>query len=336
MNARILIAATAATTALSTAHANPPITAPSLLPESLEAYRDARQDGGPGKDGIPSIDEPDFIGADEVDLDPGDRVIGVYHKGEARAYPQAILVWHEIVNDTIAGDDLAVTYCPLTGTALGFKRGDTELGVSGKLVNSNLVMYDRETDTEYPQILGAGIDGPLAGDGLEEVRVIWTQWGQWQERHPDTQVLSRDTGYLRNYDSDPYGSYNPASGYYAPKSSTIFPTLHQDDRYPNKAEILGFRDSDHAVAIDPDHLAEAGVVHDEVDGTEYLVIHDAGLGTGYVFTGEDIAVPAPEAIDFGPEGPAFAGDDALTEINAFEAMWFAWYAFYPDTAVIDG
>ena len=336
MSTRTILTLAATTAALSTAHANPPSTTPQLLPESLETYRDARQDGGPGPDGIPSIDEPEFIAAGAADLALGDRVIGLYHEGEARAYPQNILVWHEIVNDTIAGDNLAITYCPLTGTALGFDRGGAELGVSGKLLNSNLVMYDRETDSEYPQILGAGIDGPLAGEGLEEVRVFWTTWGKWQERHPDTEALSTDTGYMRNYTSDPYGDYNPVSGYYVPDSSPIFPVLHEDERYPDKYEVLGFRSGDAAVAVDPEHLAEAEVIHYDGGDAEYLVIHDAELGTGWVYTGSDIDVPAPEDIDFGPEGPSFPGADGLAEVNAFEAMWFSWYAFYPDTEVIGG
>ena len=136
-----------------------------LLPERLADYRRARQDGGPGKDGIPSIDQPRFGRPEAADgfLDDDDRVVGLYLDGQARAYPQRILVWQEIVNDSIGDHRVAVTYCPLTGAAIGFDRGETEFGVSGKLVNSNLIMYDRATDTEYPQILAAGIDGELAG-----------------------------------------------------------------------------------------------------------------------------------------------------------------------------
>ena len=339
MPARLLAALTLALGGtMTTAHANPPSTSPNLLSESLSEYRDARQAGGPGKDGIPSIDEPRFWSADEAGdyLDDGDLVVGFYRDGEARAYPQRILVWHEIVNDTVGGEKLALTYCPLTGTALGFKRGDTELGVSGKLVNSNLVMYDRATDTEYPQILGAGIDGPLAGEGLEEVRVFWTEWGNWRERHPDSEVLTTETGYMRNYDVDPYGAYNPVSGYYAEDSSTIFPVHHRDDRYPNKYEVLGFRDRDQAVAVDPEHLRAAGVVHHRGESREFLVIHDPVLDTGWVYAGEDIAVPARDEVTFTAEGAQFPGRAELSEVNAFEAMWFAWYAFYPQTEVIDG
>lgn len=240
MNRRSFLGGLALFAGLPRAWAQPPYDRPLLLPHSLANYRQARRHGGPGKDGIPSIDEPQFWSADDADafLDGGDVVIGLYRDGVARAYPQRILVWHEIVNDRMAGKPVSVTYCPLTGTALGFERGDTELGVSGKLVNSNLVMYDRATGSEYPQILAAGIAGPAAGRGLDELRVIWTTWDRWRSRHPETEVLSTDTGHIRNYRRDPYGRYNPPGGYYAPDSSRLFPVLNEDD--PLSAEARDF------------------------------------------------------------------------------------------------
>lgn len=326
------------TAALAAAEAAPPTSETSVLSDPLATYRDARQSGGPGKDGIPSIDEPSFQSAAAAGqtLDDGDLVIGVYRNGEARAYPQHILVWHEIVNDEIGGDSLAITYCPLTGTALGFERGDTELGVSGKLLNSNLVMYDRATDTEYPQILGAGIEGPLAGKGLVETRIFWTTWGNWRKRHPDTRVLTTDTGYMRDYQRDPYGHYNPTGGYYSEDARPIFPTLHDNGRYPPKRVVLGFRDRDTAVAVDKDTLREAGVLRHSSPAGEYLIVHDPGLDTGWVFRGAGEIEVAPEDIEFTAEGPGFDGSETLTRVNAFEAMWFSWAGFYPQTVVIDG
>ncbi|UEX77794.1 DUF3179 domain-containing protein [Sediminicurvatus halobius] len=316
--------------------AGPPLAEPPFLPQAPAEYREARLSGGPPKDGIPSIDEPRFESAAAAGdrLADGDRIIGIHIDGEARAYPQAILVWHEIVNDTVGDTPVSVTYCPLTGTALGFRRGETTFGVSGRLVNSNLVMYDRASDTQWPQMLAAGIDGPHAGDGLQELRVVWTTWARWRERYPHTRVLTEDTGSLRRYGSDPYGQYNPRGGYYAEDAPPVFPVMHESDRYPPKHEVLGFRDADHAYAVDRAALRETGVLRHEANGRHYLIVHDPGLDTGWVFRGE--APVAPGDIEFGPDGPRIPGRDSLTAVNAFEAMWFAWAGFYPETAVIGG
>jgi hypothetical protein len=123
-----------------------------VLGDDIDAYVRFMMSGGPPPDGIPSIDRPVFISAAEARLGPGDPVIGLSLDGEARAYPQRIMVHHEIVNDRVGGLDVAVTYCPLTATAQGFKRGGTTLGVSGQLLNSNLVMFDRATRSYFSQI----------------------------------------------------------------------------------------------------------------------------------------------------------------------------------------
>jgi len=321
--------------AVAPAAAQPPVTEPNVMAARLSAYRAAVLPGGPGKDGIPSIDRPKFWSAEQAQafLRPDDRVIGLYRAGVARAYPQRILAWHEIVNDVISDQPVSITYCPLTGTALGFRRGDTEFGVSGRLLNSNLVMYDRATDSEYSQVLGAGISGPMAGQGLDELRVVFTDWAGWHARHPGTQVLSTDTGRLRNYQRDPYGSYNPRGGYYASGSGRMFPVLHESDRYPDKREILGFRDRHGAVAVDLDTLRDHRVIERELNGESYVIIHDPVLDTGWVYRGD--AEIDPAAVTLGPGGPEFPGRERLRPVNAFRAMWFAWAAFYPDTQVID-
>jgi len=321
-------------TGTSEALAQPPAVQSRLMDAALEDYRDNIRTGA-AKDGIPSIDDPVFMDVEAADafLADNDRVIGIYMNGEARAYPQRILVWHEIVNDTVDGEPVSITYCPLTGTGLGFHRNGTEFGVSGKLLNSNLVMYDRATESRYPQILATGISGPMAGKGLEEFRTVFTEWGRWKERHPDTRVLSTDTGIMRNYQQDPYGDYNPISGYYEPESRRMFPVMNEDDRYPVKHEILGFRTGNHAVAVDLDTLRAAGVIERRIEGERYVVIHDPVLDTGWVYRG-DAEIDTGE-IDFGAEGPRFDGRDGLEPVNAFRAMWFAWSAFYPNTTVID-
>ncbi|CAM3438460.1 DUF3179 domain-containing protein [Halomonas lysinitropha] len=337
---RILVALATLLLASPRVGAGLPTADPPEMPvaHSLAAFRQALQSGGPGKDGIPSIDSPRFqsaVAAEDV-LEDNDKVIGLYADGEARAYPQRILVWHEIVNDEVGGKAISVTYCPLTGTALGFERGDTQLGVSGKLVNSNLVMYDHATDSEWPQILGVAIDGPLAGHGLEEFRVFWTTWGAWKARHPDTRVLTEQTGYVRNYQRDPYGSYNPRGGYYLPQSSRLFPVMAGSDRFPPKTEIFGFRTEEGAAAITRDALREETVVEMPLGDSHYTVVHDAGLDTGWVFHNPRRAEVSIDGLRFGPEGVTGAGLEEFERVNAFEAMWFAWTAFYPDTRVYTG
>jgi hypothetical protein len=316
----------------------PPLLDAPLLPHAPSLYWEESLSGGPPKDGIPSIDDPDWWTAHEANgfLRPDDRVVGVFLNGEARAYPQRILVWHEIVNDTIGENAVSITYCPLTGTALGFHRGDNAFGVSGRLVNSNLIMYDRATDTYWPQILAAGIRGPHAGAGLHQLRVIWTTWERWQARHADTRVLSDNTGYIRNYRRDPYGSYTPLSGYYVPDSFPIFPVMHRDERYPAKQELFGFRTADGAVAVELAHLRENRVLVHKGDRERFLLIHDPGLETAWVYRGEPENIPDPDAIRFGPKGPEHPVLTGLQPVHGFEAMWFAWSAFYPDTVVLDG
>ncbi|UYG06927.1 DUF3179 domain-containing protein [Halomonas sp. M4R1S46] len=306
------------------------------LAHSLAAYRQAVRPGGPGKDGIPAIDRPRFESASEADawLAPGDRVIGLQRDGEARAYPQRILVWHEIVNDVVAGESLAITYCPLTGSALGFRRGDSTFGVSGRLLNSNLVMYDRATDSEWPQLLGLAIDGPLAGQGLVPERLVWTTWEAWRARHPGTRVLSRDTGYVRNYRRDPYGGYNPLAGYYRPESRRLFPVMAEDTRLPPKAMVLAFREAEGAAAVSLPALREAGMVRLTLGERAYVVIHDPGLATGWVFRTSAGQAIDPASLRFGPGGVSGPEVEALEPVNAFQVMWFAWAGFHPDSVLI--
>ena len=166
-------------------------------------------------------------------------MFGLEYRGVIKAYPQKILVWHEIVNEEIGGEELSITYCPLTGSAVGF-RGRSRLdgaaltfGTTGKLVNSNLLMYDRQTDSQWPQILGVAIAGPNKGVVLDEIPLVWTTWGQWRAKYPQTLVLSTETGFFRAYGSDPYGSYD-RSGTYYDSGPPFFPVMAADPRFPDK------------------------------------------------------------------------------------------------------
>ena len=170
---------------------------------------------------------PQFLPAAQARfLADEDVVFGLVWAGQVRAYPQLVLVWHEIVNDRLPDGPLSVTYCPLTGSVLGFRgvapngRPYT-FGTSGDLVDSNLLLYDRQIGSRWPQLLGQAILGPNRGRVPEQGPLECTRWGRWRVAHPGTRVLSTRTGFLRPYGRDPYGSsdYGPAHdlfGYYRP------------------------------------------------------------------------------------------------------------------------
>ncbi|MFB6281806.1 MAG: DUF3179 domain-containing protein [Haloferacaceae archaeon] len=312
----------------------PPLSREALpIPGSAESLRAAVEDVV-GKDRIPAIDDPSVVAAPDADfLADGDPVFGLVVNGVPRAYPQKVLVWHEIANDTVGGVPVSVTYCPLTGTAMGFYRGDTTFGVSGDLLNSNLVMYDRATDSRWPQVLGRAIAGDRRGRSLREFRVVWTTFGRWRAAHPRSGILSTDTGYVRDYDRDPYGQYNPKNGYYANRK-VLYPRLHDDGRRHPKDVVVGARTADGAAAWGKDRLREAGVVAGDLGGAPHVAVHDPALDAGYVYANPD-GRPV-EATDGGVrvDGESHPPEALpLDRVLATDAMWFAWAGFYPGTAI---
>jgi hypothetical protein len=194
---------------------------------------DQLKNGGPPKDGIPSVDNPKFDTAETTPFDKEEKVIGVVVNGEAKAYPYGILNWHEIVNDSIGGTNVSVTYCPLCDTAVVVERGDTTFGVSGKLYQSCLVMYDRSDDSLFAQPWALGVVGPQVNETLPRVPAVKTTLGAWLEKHPDSKILSTDTGYQRAYQEYPYGSYYT-------DSRLIFPVRNQDQRDQHPKELISY------------------------------------------------------------------------------------------------
>jgi hypothetical protein len=305
---------------------------------SLEEYAQNAVSGGPGKDGIPAIDEPRLVSAPEADrfLKADDVVFGVVLAGEVKAYPQKILVWHEIVNDRMGNENVSVTYCPLTGTAIGFLRGETSFGVSGSLVNNNLIMYDRTTDSRWPQILGTAMSGSLKGTSLEEFRVIWTTWKRWRERYPATVVLSKDTGYARNYHRDPYGSYTPIRGYYAKGHPPLFPLMHQDKRLDPKEVIIGARTENGTIVFKKGALREQKVMNGELGRTVYTAFYDPSLDTAYIYKNTERKRFTYRNGRFTDGQAQWTADTMpLMPVNTLDAMWFAWAAFYPKARLYD-
>ena len=315
------------------------------LARPLSEYADAAADSTASTDSIPAIDDPTIIeaGAEASLLDEESVVFGVEIDGVARAYPHLVLVHHEIINDTLGGTPLALTYCPLTGTAIAFERGDTVFGVEGWLINSNLILFDRNTDSWWPQILGTAVDGALEGYSLPEVRVVWTTWGRWRETYPETTVVTDETDYIRSYGDDPYGLYNPepVGGYYV-SSDLLYPVLSEDDRLHPKEIVMGSRTRDGAVAFRKDTLRETELLTAELtgstsaDGVPYLAVYHSQLDTGFVYRNpeEESYVRRSDGYE-GPDGTVHAADALpLESVNTFDAMWFAWYAFYPETALV--
>ncbi|MGH9138115.1 MAG: DUF3179 domain-containing protein [Acidimicrobiales bacterium] len=331
----------------------PPTTEPADL---LDRLADNVVSGGPPKDGIPAVDEPQFVGAaDAVFVSDDDVVFGLVLAGEAHAYPQLVLVWHEIVNDRFPDGPISVTYCPLTGSAVGFRGtapdGDPyTFGTTGKLVNSNLLMYDRQTDSEWPQLLGAAITGVARGEVLDEIPVDWTTWSGWRRAHPDTVVLTTDTGYLRSYGEDPYGSYTPLSGYYE-SDRLIFGVLHDDDRLPRKDVVIGVKHTDDRLAVSKTLVRERKAVRAAIGGEPVVVLHDPDLDEGRAFlerlpSGETVLSPTDQPGRYEDDssgslwdasGTAVDGPlegETLPRLLSLDVMWFAWAAFYPQTSLI--
>ena len=168
------------------------------------------QSGGPSRDGIPALDHPAFAAASEADpsLRATDLVLGIATKEAAKAYPVRILNWHEVINDNIGNQAVVISWCPLCGSGLVYDPhvGDRRhtFGVSGLLYKRNLLLYDHETDSLWSQLGGKAVTGPLTGTSLRLLPASVTTWAQWRQEHPDTEVLSFQTGYHRNYSADPY------------------------------------------------------------------------------------------------------------------------------------
>jgi hypothetical protein len=281
------------------------------------------QSGGPGKDGIPALDRPRFLRAAEVDfLRPREPVITLTLAGRVRAYPLQILVWHEIVNDIVGGVPVAVTFCPLCNTAIAFDRrveGRTlSFGTTGNLRDSDLVMYDRQTESWWQQFGGEGIVGHYAGTRLRELPARIVAWRSFRARYPDGLVLSRQTGYSRPYGENPYVGYDDVS------SPAFFPTRNADDkRLPPKERVVFLERDGSAVAIPFSTLAKKRRIYVAVGGHRFEVRWQGGvssaLDTGEIASGRDVG--AAQVFERG--GP----------VTFTEPFWFTVAAFRPHVRI---
>lgn len=326
--------------------------------------------GGVGFEGIPALDDPDMITANEATyLRPGEPVFGIVVEGDARAYPLRILDWHEMANSTVGGVPVALAYCTLCGSGIAYDRRAPggrvfDFGSSGLLMRSNKLMVDRQTRTLWDQLTGRPVLGPLVdgpATGLKVLPSVVTTWSEWRRRHPDTQVLSRDTGHRRTYEPGaPYADY-----FASPE--TMFP-VRPTPGMPPKTRIFGLVSGDAVRAYTIRDLTRANLVQDRVgslgvvlvaprepvrvdgrsESTRLRLRYEAGAEVrAYVTNGvrferverrakHDILIDATNAswrVDesslVGPGGQRFE------RIAGVQAYWFAWKLHHPGTEVYE-
>lgn len=268
--------------------------------------------GGPAKDGIPALNAEVFVSVDHAYflLNPDDRIIAVAMNGEARAYPIRLLNRHEIVNDELGGVPIAVVYCPLCDSVTVVDRrvnGETlTFGVSGLLYQSNVLMFDREHDALWSQILFEAISGPYAGRSLRHYS-NWaiTTFEQWKQANPEATVVMPQDGTMRRYDRNPYEGYLTSDELY-------FPVKRDDDRLEKKTRVIGLRFGDvvRAYPVDAVHRAPDGRLIDTIAGERLVLEADPD-------TGHTAVLEAPE------------------ESQVIHTLWFSWAASHPRTELYD-
>lgn len=307
--------------------------------------------GGPGPDGIPPLETPEFTqNAGSIDLSPAELVVGVKVGDDIRAYPHNILNWHEVVNDQFMVDGslerATLSYCPLTGSAMLWKSfmepGNKTFGTSGLLYNSNLVMYDRATESLWSQMLERSIRGVEIKRIPDRLPVVETTWGTWRTMYPETFVMTENTGFSRNYDVYPYGSYRQ-------NSSLLFAVDNQnDDRLHRKERVLGINvGTDSRVYPIAGFPGNVEVINDIVGDMQVVVAGSSGLNFGVVFNRQledctlldftavqdrlPVVMQDNEGNEWDVFGTAVSGARAgqqLQKTNSYISYWFAWTAFF--------
>lgn len=270
--------------------------------------KDEIMSGGPPKDGIPAILEPKFTDVKNAKwLKEDDLLLGIHRDGTAKAYPIRILVWHEAVNDEIGDDPVLVNYCPLCGSAMVFRRDIKgkllTFGISGLLHQSNVLFYDHQTESLWSQLDMKAISGDMKGTGFDIYPSTMATWKEWRNKYPDTLVLSRDTGYARDYSRDPYAGYESSK-------SIMFPVSKKSSRFHPKEKILVVISGDNAKAYPFSELKKAGnTLSDNVGNSKIDIIFNDG-----------------ELVEV-------RDSTENRQVESLVTYWFAWYAFRPDTPV---
>ena len=319
-------------------------------------------DGGPGKDGIPSIDNPQFVPVSEANYVGDNRlVVGIKIDDVVRAYPHQMMDRHEIANDKIGNTSFALTYCPLTGTAIGWNRTidstTTEFGVSGLLFRNNLIPYDRNTDSEWSQMQLRAVRDRLAGQTIETVDVIETIWATWKQMYPNSEVLALESGVFSN---SAYGEDQFLYGrdYGRGDSPPLFPRFNNDNRFPTKKRFHGVIASDtvrqnaDVKLYDIDNLgSEISIIEDSFQGIDHIIVGSSSLniaasfktmhnGTELNFEAVQDELPVVMTDQEGNKwdvfGYAVSGPregEKLTPTKSYTGYWFAWVDFFPELEV---
>ena len=315
---------------------------------------DEVQWGGVKVNGIPPLDHPKNIPASQADyLKDNHVVFGLSVEGSARAYPKRILAWHEMALDKLGGTEITLVYCTLCGTAIPYKSvvggQHRTFGTSGLIYRSNKLMFDHESNSLWSTLLGTPVIGKLAGSGLklESLPIVTTRWGEWRKKHPDTTVLSLDTGHERDYRE------GQAYKRYFATESLMFQVAQRDRRLRNKTEILGIVLSSYStdakeqpLAISSRFLKKKPVFQTELAGHS-LTILTTRAGANRVFkTGKErfqrllrddrVVDASGKTWKMTEDGLVSEGnpDRVLPRIPAYRAFWFGWFAQYPETRLI--
>ena len=303
--------------------------------------------GGVVQDGIPPLRAPKMLSASDANyLGSKDVVFGIEINGDARAYPQRILAWHEMFVDEIGGETIAGVFCTLCGTVIAYNTNHAgvkhELGTSGFLYRSNKLMYDKATQSLWNTIEGKPVIGPLVSQGIElkTHSVVTTTWKEWSKIHPETKVLSLDTGYERNYDE------GAAYRTYFSTDKLMFNVPKLDKRLSNKDEVLvirvdGYQEAPLAISVK--FLKKNKIYHDKIGDTNFVVLTDKS-GGNRVYQSEEILFKKinGQTVEDSYGAEWKIREDKLVSSDGVELgrlpyhriFWFAWYNTYYDTRLV--
>lgn len=309
-------------------------------------------DGGPGKDGIPALINPQVAAISSITfLEDADLVIAIKFNDEVRVYPHPILDWHEIINDEINGNKFAITYCPLTGSGIAWNRvingSETTFGVSGLLYNTNLIPYDRATNSNWSQMKMQCVNGSLIGTPVITFPIIETSWKTIKQAYPNAKVVTTETGYSRSYGTYPYGDYKTNN------DLLIFPVSPDDTRLPRKERVLGafingvnraykFQDNGTDLTLFTDNVAGdvITVVSNKTNNINIAFQSMLEDGSSVILTPVQNELPIiltdTDGNKYDLFGEVIAGANKgmrLKTVTSMMSYWFGLAAFYPGVSI---